>query len=113
MLIITERPVRTIDVCGWYVDDYEDKSGKKVYKVVGIVSPKSRGRLVSRDSEVIKDIYTDEENIVIYRSEKHDNVMACKNVLDISAAKGLKVFALSSFYEWLKGGEEEVIEHEN
>jgi len=103
MLIITEKPMRTVDVCGWYIDDYVDKSGKKIYKIVGVISPKQRGRLVSRDSEVIKDVYMDEETITIYRSENYNNVSSCKRVMDLSASRGLPVFSLLSFGEWLRG----------
>jgi len=102
MLIITEKPMRTVDVCGWYIDDYVDKSGKKIYKIVGVISPKQRGRLVSRDSEVIKDVYMDEETITIYRSENLNNVMSCKRIMDLSASRGIPIFALLSFYDWLR-----------
>ena len=102
MIIITEKPVRSIDVCGWYVDSYTDKSGERIYKLVGIVSPKSRGRLVSRDSTVVKDIYMDEENVVIYRSENYNNVVSCKRIMDLIASRGVSVFSLVTFYEWLK-----------
>ena len=103
MLIITDKPMRTIDVCGWYVDEYIDKFGKKVYKVVGIVSPKQRGRMVSRDSEVVKDVYMDEETITIYRSENYNNVTSCKRIMDLTSSRGMPVFSLLSFNEWLKG----------
>jgi len=107
MLVITEKPMRTVDICGWYVDDYTDKSGKKVYKVVGIVSPKQRGRIVSRDSEVIKDVYMDEETITIYRSDNINNVISCKHIMDLSSSRGIPVFSLLSFYEWLRGQSEQ------
>ena len=116
MIIITEKPMRSIEVTGWYVDEYTDKSGKKVYKVVGIVSPKCRGRLVSRDSEVVKDLYVDEETITIYRSEHKNNVVSCKRIMDLIASRGELVFSIVSFYEWLKNQnhvEEAVIVDEN
>ena len=103
MLVITEKPMRTVDICGWYIDDYVDKSGKKIYKVVGVISPKQRGRLVSRDSEVIKDIYMDEETITVYRNENLNNVSSCKRIMDLSASRGMPVFSLLSFSEWLRG----------
>ena len=102
MIIITEKPSRSIEVCGWYADEYTDKSGKKVYKVVGITSPKGRGRIVTRDSGVTKDVYMDEETITIYRSDNKNNVTSCKMIMDLMASRGELVFALPSFYEWLK-----------
>ena len=33
MLIITDKPVRTIDVVGYGIDSYLDKSGQKIWKV--------------------------------------------------------------------------------
>ena len=37
--IITERPERSIDVMGYGINSYVDKSGNKIWKVYGIVSP--------------------------------------------------------------------------
>ena len=107
MLIVFEKPMRSVEVCGWYVDEYTDKSNKKVYKVVGVVSPRQRGRLVSRDSTVIKDIYMDEETVTIYRNENINNVLSCKDVIDFIASRGGTVFSLFAFYEWLKAQQEE------
>ena len=39
MTIITDKPARTIDVIGYGIDSYTDKSGKKIWKVYGVVSP--------------------------------------------------------------------------
>ena len=110
MLVITEKPMRTISVCGWYVSDYEDNSGKKVYKLVGIVKPKSRGRIVTRDSKVIKDIYNDEETIVIYRHENLNNVKSCKHMMDLMASRGAEAFSIYTFYQWLNNNQGEVKE---
>ena len=39
MTIITDKPARTIDVVGYGIDSYVDKSGNKIWKVYGVVSP--------------------------------------------------------------------------
>lgn len=100
MIVITEKPMRSVDVCGWYIDEYTDKSNKKIYKVVGILSPKKRGRIISRESNVVKDIYIDEETVTIYRSENKNNALSCKRIMDLVSSRG-QVFALDMFYEWL------------
>ena len=101
MIIITEKPMRSVEVNGWYIDEYTDKSNKKIYKVVGIVSPKRRGRIVTRDTSVVKDVYMDEETVTIYRSENRNNVLSCKRIMDLMASRGSQVFALDMFYDWL------------
>jgi len=92
--IITEKPVRSIDVKGYGVDSYVDKNGKKVYRVFGIVEAGSRGRLVSRNSEVIKDLYIDDTTIVIFRSEDKKQCIACKDMIDGHIARGMPVFGV-------------------
>lgn len=107
MIIITEKPMRSVEISGWYIDEYKDKSDKKIFKLVGVLSPKGRGRIVSRDSSVVKDVYTDEESIIIYRSENLNNVISCKRIIDLVAAKGGSVFSIVTFYEWLKEQEKQ------
>lgn len=107
MLIVTEKPMRSVEIASWYVDEYTDKSNKKVYKVVGVVSPRQRGRLVTRDSTVIKDIYMDEETITIYRNENLNNVVSCKHMMDLIASRGGNVFSIFMFYDWLRGQQEQ------
>ena len=102
MIVITEKPLRSIEVSGWYVDEYTDKSDKRIFKLVGIISPKGRGRVVSRESSVVKDIYLDEETITIYRSENYNNVSSCKRLMDLMASRGSTVFSVYSFFDWLK-----------
>ena len=100
--IITERPERSIDVMGYGVDSYVDKSGTKIWKVYGIVSPMQRGRLVSRDSSVIKDFYVDEETICIYRSTDEDEVKMCKQCIDINVTHNVGFFSVYAFQELMK-----------
>ena len=104
--IVTEKPVRSIEVKGYGVDSYVDKNGKKIYRVYGIVSPSFRGRLVSRDSEVVKDLYADESTIVIYRNENENICYACKGMIDGHVARGVPVFGVEQFKEWLRSQQE-------
>lgn len=99
--IITEKPNRSIDIKGYGVDSYTDKEGKKIYRVYGIVEPGCRGRLVSRDSEVIKDLYIDDNTIVIYRNEDKKLAIACKDMLDRHIAQGALAFSVEAFKQWL------------
>ena len=99
--IITEKPNRSIDIKGYGVDSYTDKEGKKIYRVYGIVEPGYRGRLVSRDSEVIKDLYIDDNTIVIYRNEDKKLAIACKDMLDRHIAQGAFAFSVEAFKQWL------------
>ncbi len=99
--VITERPVRSIDIIGHGVDSYKDKSGKTIFRVYGIVSPGSRGRLVTRDSSVVKDLYIDDSTIVIFRSEDERNAMACKDFIDRHIAMGAPAFGVEAFKNWL------------
>lgn len=99
--IITEKPNRSIDIKGYGVDSYTDKEGKKIYRVYGIVESGCRGRLVSRDSEVIKDLYIDDNTIVIYRNEDKKLAIACKDMLDRHIAQGAFAFSVEAFKQWL------------
>ena len=100
--VVTEKPVRSIEIKGYGVDSYVDKNGKKIYRVYGIVSPSFRGRLVSRDSEVVKDLYGEETTIVIYRNEDENLCCVCKGMIDGHVARGIPVFSVEQFKEWLK-----------
>lgn len=100
--VIKEKPVYSIDVKGYGVDSYVDKNGKKVYRVFGIVEAGSRGRLVSRDSDVIKDLYIDDTTIVIFRSENKKDCIACKDMIDGHVARGIPVFVVEQFKQWLE-----------
>ena len=99
--IVTERPVRSIDVFGYGVDSYIDKSGKKIYRVYGIVKCGVRGRLVTRDNQEVKDLYTDDTTVVIYRSEDKNNALACKDMIDHHVASGAPAFSVEGFKNWL------------
>ena len=101
MTIITDKPKRTIQVVGYGIDSYTDKSGQKIWKVYGILSPMQRGRLVTRDSSVIKDLYIDEETICIFRSTNELEVLQCKHVMDVNVAHGVNFFSVEAFKELL------------
>ena len=100
--VITDKPTRSIDIKGYGVDSYIDKNNKRIYRVYGIVEPGSRGRLVSRDSDVIKDLYIDDTTIVIYRNESKDLCLTCKGMIDGHVARGVPVFGVEQFKEWVK-----------
>lgn len=100
--IITDKPTRSIDIKGYGVDSYIDKGGKKIYRVYGIVEPSSRGRFVSRDSNDVKDFYIDDTTIVIYRNENKDLCITCKGMIDAHVARGINVFGVEEFKQWLK-----------
>lgn len=113
--IITERPVRSIDIKGYGVDSYVDKSGKKIYRVYGIVEPGFRGRIITRDNaDVAKDLYIDDNTIVIYRNEDMNLALACKDFIDRHVAMKAPVFSADAFKQWLNdsNGNNEVIEAE-
>jgi len=115
--IITEKPIRSIEIKGYGVDSYVDKNGKKIYRVYGIVESGSRGRLVTRDNDVIKDLYIDDTTIIIYRNEDKKYAVACKDMLDRHVAQGATVFGVEAFKQWLKDphvrNEQEELEEEN
>ena len=100
--IITDKPTRSIDIKGYGVDSYIDKNNKRIYRVYGIVEPGSRGRLVSRDSDVIKDLYIDDTTIVIYRNENRDLCVTCKGMIDAHIARGVPVFGVEEFKQWVR-----------
>ena len=100
--IITNKPTRTIDIIGHGLDSYKDKSGKTIWRVYGIVAPGSRGRLVSRDSNVVKDLYIDDTTIIIYRSEDKNKAVICKDFIDRHIAAKEAVFGVEAFKQWLK-----------
>ena len=60
-----------------------------------------RGRIVSRDSSVIKDVYIDEETICIFRSTDKWEAEQCKHVMDINIAHGVGFFSVEAFKELL------------
>ncbi len=100
--VITEKPMRSIEIKGYGVDSYMDRNDNRIYRVYGVVKSGGRGRLVSRDSEVIKDLYIDDSTIVIFRSDKKEECITCKNMIDAHVARGIPVFAVEEFKEWLK-----------
>lgn len=104
--IITDKPIRSIDIKGYGVDSYIDKiTNKRVYRVYGIVEAGSRARLVPRDSENpldIKDLYIDDARIVIYRNDSKDLCITCKGMIDAHVARGIGVFGVEEFKRWLK-----------
>lgn len=100
--IVTEKPFRSIDVIGYGVDSYYDKNQKKIYRVYGIVKPGTRGKLVDRDGSDIKDLYEDETVVVIFRSDKREEAVACKNLIDVHVARGVPAFSVSEFKAWLQ-----------
>ena len=107
--IITDKPTRTIDIIGHGLDSYKDKRGKTIWRVYGIVSPGSRGRLVSRDSDVIKDLYIDDTTIIIYRSEDKNKATICKDFIDRHIATKAPVFGVEEFKQWLKENLDKVV----
>ena len=111
--VITERPVRSINIIGYGVDSYTDKNGKKVYRVYGIVKPGSRGRLATRDSDIVKDLYIDDTTMIIFRSENKEDAIACKNMIDAHVARGVPAFAVEEFKAWLRDPEHFIKSKEN
>ncbi len=104
--IITEKPSRSIEIKGYGVDSYIDKvTNQKVYRVYGIVQPGSRARIVPRDSEDpkdIKDLYIDDNKIIIYRNDSKDLCLTCKGMIDGHIARGVPIFGVEQFKEWIK-----------
>ena len=100
--VIFEKPNRSIDVIGYGVDSYKNKEGKEIWRVYGIVTAGGRGRLVSRDSTVVKDFYADETTIVIFRSSTQEDANKCKEAIDKSVANKFPVFSVEAFRDWLK-----------
>lgn len=105
--VIMNRPNRTIDIISYGTDTYTDKDGKKIHKVYGIISPSKKGRLVSRDSEVIKDFYIDENAITIFRSDNLNDVLDCKTAMDYSVSRGMPIFNVERFKEILANAKEQ------
>ncbi len=99
--IVFGKPNKSIQVIGYGVDSYKDKEGKEIWRVYGIVTPASRGRLASRESTVIKDVYMDETTVVIFRASERDDANKCKEALDKSIANGFPVFSVDVFKDWL------------
>ncbi len=102
LTIVFEKPNRSISIVGYGVDSYKDKEGKEIWRVYGIVTPATRGRMVSRDSNVIKDIYTDESTVVIYRSSNKEDAVCCKEAIDKTVANQFPIFAVEAFKEWIR-----------
>lgn len=114
--IITEKPSRSIDIKGYGVNAYIDKeTGKKVYRVYGIVEAGSRAKLVPRDSENpldVKDIYIDDTKIVIYRNDSKDLCLTCKGMIDAHVARGIPVFGIEEFKKWLNEQTQNKVEND-
>ena len=110
--VITEKPVRSIAIKGYGVDSYIDSTtNKKVYRVYGVVEAGTRARLVPRDSEDpkdIKDLYIDDAKIIIYRNENPDLCMACKGMIDAHISRGIPVFGVEQFKQWVEEQKEEL-----
>ena len=110
--IITEKPVRSIQIKGYGVDSYIDSAtNKKVYRVYGVIEAGKRARLVPRDSEDpkdIKDLYIDDAKIIIYRNESQDLCLACKGMIDGHIARGIPVFGVEQFKQWVEEQKEEI-----
>lgn len=100
--IVFEKPNKSIEVIGYGVDSYEDKQGNEIWRVYGIVTPSTRGRLVSRDSTVVKDFYQDESTVVIFRSSTKADAEKCKEALDKTIANKFPLFVVETFKEWIK-----------
>lgn len=100
--VIFSKPNKTIDVIGYGVDSYKDKEGKEIWRVYGIVTAGSRGRIVSRDSSVVKDFYTDETTVVIFRSSNKEEAEKCKEALDKTIANKFPLFSVEAFKDWIK-----------
>ena len=100
--IVFGKPNKSIQVIGYGVDSYKDKEGKEIWRVYGIVTPASRGRLASRESNVIKDIYMDETTVVIFRASERDDANRCKEAIDKSVANKFPVFSVEVFKDWLE-----------
>ena len=111
--VIFGKPNRSIDVIGYGVDSYKNKEGKEIWRVYGIVNAGGRGRLVSRDSTVVKDIYMDETTVVIFRSSTKDDADKCKEAIDKSIANKFPVFSVEAFRDWLKEQTKEPVVTEN
>ena len=99
--IVFGKPNRSIDVIGYGVDSYKDKNDKEIWRVYGIVNAGMRGRLVSRDSTVVKDFYTDETTVVVFRSSLHEDAVRCKEALDKTIANHFPLFSVEAFKDWL------------
>lgn len=108
--IISEKPMRSIQVIGYGVDSYKDKEEHEIWRVYGIVSPAKRGRVVTRDGAETKDIYLDENLVVIFRSSKKEDAVSCKVSLDKTIANGFPLFSVDAFREWLKSDKKKVEE---
>ncbi len=115
--IITDKPIRSVEIKEYGVDSYIDKvTNKKVYRVYGIMESGHRAKLVPRDSENpldVKDIYIDDAKVIIYRNENKDLCVACKGMIDAHVSKGIPVFGIEAFKQWVKeqiGNNEEVKE---
>lgn len=104
--ILFEKPNKSIKVIGYGVDSYKNKEGHEIWRVYGIVKAGVRGRLVSRDSTVVKDFYTDDTTVVIFRSSDKKEAEKCKEAIDKSIANKFPVFSVEVFKEWLKNSKE-------
>ena len=100
--IITEKPVRSIDIIGYGVDSYKDKNNKEIWRVYGIISPTVRGRIITKDSGVIKNLYIDDNTLIIYRSEIKQLALACKDFLDRHIAMKAPIFSIEGFKRMLE-----------
>lgn len=110
--IITEKPSRSIDIIGHGVDSYTDKNGKEIWRVFGIVAAGSRGRVVTRDSGYVKDLYIDDTTIVIYRDEDKHKAMLCKDYIDRHIAHGAPVFGVEAFKQFINGNKGDTVDAE-
>ena len=99
--VIFGKPNKSIDIIGYGVDSYKDKEGKEIWRVYGIVNAGMRGRLVSRDSDVIKDFYTDDTTVVIFRSSSVEDAKQCKEAIDKTIANNFPLFSVEAFKDWL------------
>ena len=99
--VIFGKPNKSVDIIGYGVDSYKDKEGKEIWRVYGIVNAGMRGRLVSRDSTVFKDFYTDDTTVVIFRSSTVEDANKCKEAIDKTIANHFPLFSVEAFKDWL------------
>ena len=96
--VVFGRPNKSVDVVEYGVSNYKDKDGKSIYKVYGIVQHGQHSRIVKRtEAADAKDVYTDSNEVVIYRSEDENKAKLCKHMIDSVLASGGQVFSVEEY----------------
>jgi hypothetical protein len=109
--IIFDKPIKSVDVSSYGVKSYKTKEGETIYKVYGVVTEPQTARLVPTEgttaSAPVQNLFLGGNEVVIFRSVKEEEAVACKDVIDSVIARGGKVFPIKEYKQMVQQNKHE------